>query len=331
MSGQYAEAAEDRATVSRYILNREQLSAGERMEEGILEELLDDRLQTETYDCRLRRLSEVIAEEGIEQIDLLKIDVEKSELEVLEGIEEGDWEKIKQIVVEVHDTGERLEAVQNMLQRHGYQVVLEQDGVLRGTTLYNVYATREWTGEEEQEQVEGRQWYREAEMIAEVQQHLREKLPPYMVPSSFVLVSEWPLTSNGKLDKRALAEVKEGRGGDEKTYVAPRTPVEEIIADIFSEVLSVARVGIYDNFFDLGGHSLLVTLIVSRLRKAFHVELPFRTVFDSPTVVDLSLAIAQSIMEKENGTGIAELLEGVEQPFGALLSEEDLLALTSVE
>ena len=330
MSGQHAETAEERESVKRYIQNQEQSSVGQVMDAAMLEELLNDRLQTETYECRLRRLSDVIAEEEVEQIDLLKIDVEKSELEVLEGIDEGDWQKIKQIVVEVHETGGRLEAVQSMLQRHGYQVRLEQDGELTGTTMYNFYASREWDEEEEQEQGEWRHWYREAEMIADVQQHLREKLPAYMMPSSFVLVNEWPLTSNGKLNKKALVQVKEGRGGDEKSYVAPRTPVEEIIAGIFSEVLSVERVGIYDNFFDLGGHSLLVTLVVSRLREAFHVELPFRTVFDSPSVVDLSLAIAQSIMEKENGTGIAELLEEAELSFGAL-SEEDLMALSSVE
>ena len=96
-------------------------------------------------------------------------------------------------------------------------------------------------------------------------------------------------------------------------------------------MLSVERVGIYDNFFDLGGHSLLVTLVVTRLREAFNVELPFRTVFDSPSVVDLSLAIAQIIMEKENGTGIAELMEEAELSFAAQLSEEDLMALSSVE
>jgi amino acid adenylation domain-containing protein/FkbM family methyltransferase len=316
MSGQHAAAAEERETVKRYILNQEseQLSAGQELEEGMLEELLDDRLRTKTYVCRLRTLSEVITEEEIEQIDLLKIDVEKSELEVLEGIDEGDWEKIQLSVVEVHGVGERLEAVQNMLQRLGYQVRVEQDGKFRGTTLYNVFASREWTEEEERseglsdrEQGEWR-WYSEAEMIAEVQQHLREKLPSYMMPSAFALVSKWPLTSNGKLDKKALAAVKEASHGDKKTYVAPRTPVEEIIAGIFIEVLSIERVGVFDNFFDLGGHSLLVTLVVSRLREAFHVELPLRAVFEHPTVADLSLAIAHSIMESENGTDVAEFL-----------------------
>jgi amino acid adenylation domain-containing protein len=153
---------------------------------------------------------------------------------------------------------------------------------------------------------------------SELRAELKKRLPEYMMPSAIVMMEEMPLMKNGKVDRSALAEVKEGRGVDEKSYVAPRTPVEEIIAGIFIEVLSVERVGIFDNFFDLGGHSLLVTLVVSRLREAFHVELPLRAVFESPTVADLSLAIAESIMEEENGNDIAELLGEVEQFSGAI-------------
>ncbi|HEX7333867.1 MAG TPA: amino acid adenylation domain-containing protein [Pyrinomonadaceae bacterium] len=244
-----------------------------------------------------------------EQVKIRGFRIELGEIETVLGEQDGVQEAV--VIAQGDPTDQRLVAY--------LMPDLKRGAVLRRLLQGEVVA------EEEQGL-----WYRESEMIAEVKQHLRDKLPPYMVPSSFVLVSEWPLTSNGKLDKRALVEVKEGRGGDENSYVAPRTPVEEIIAGIFSEVLSVERVGIYDNFFDLGGHSLLVTLVVSRLREAFHVELPFRTVFDSPSVVDLSLAIAQSIMEKENGTGDAELFDELEQSF-ANLSEEDLMALTSVE
>ena len=250
-----------------------------------------------------------------EQVKIRGFRIELGEIETVLGEQDGVQEAV--VIAQGGPTDQRLVAYLMPDMKRG--------AVLRRSLQGEVVA------EEEQEQGEWQPWYRESEMIAEVKQHLREKLPPYMMPSSFVLVSEWPLTSNGKLDKRALAEVKEGRGGGENSYVAPRTPVEEIIAGIFSEVLSVERVGIYDNFFDLGGHSLLVTLVVSRLREAFHVELPFRTVFDSPSVVDLSLAIAQSIMENENGAGIAELLEDAELSFGAQLTEEDLMALTSVE
>jgi acyl carrier protein len=142
-----------------------------------------------------------------------------------------------------------------------------------------------------------------------------------MVPAAIVMLEEMPLTANGKVDKRKLLEAEKGSRGVDVTYVAPRTPVEEIIASIFSEVLSIERVGIFDNFFELGGHSLLVTLVVSRLREAFHLELTLRTVFEYPTVADLSLAIAQNIMEAENGTDVAELLAEAEQFAGATAQE----------
>jgi acyl-coenzyme A synthetase/AMP-(fatty) acid ligase/acyl carrier protein len=168
----------------------------------------------------------------------------------------------------------------------------------------------------------------------EMREELKKRLPEYMIPSAIVKMEELPLTRNGKVDRKALPEVAEGERGVRTSYVAPRTPVEEIIAAIFIEVLSIERVGILDNFFDLGGHSLLVTLVVSRLREAFHVELPLRAVFEAPTVADLSLAIAQSIMEEENGNDVAELLREVEQSSGATaqpLFEADLMNLTLVE
>jgi acyl carrier protein len=161
----------------------------------------------------------------------------------------------------------------------------------------------------------------------ELRAELKKRLPDYMIPAAIVMLDELPLTANGKLDKKKLLEAEKGSRGVDVSYVAPRTPVEEIIAGIWRQVLSIERVGIFDNFFDRGGHSLLVTLVVSRLREAFHVELPLRAVFEHPTVADLSLAIAQSIMEAENGTDVAELLGEAEQFFGATaqpLSETEI-------
>ena len=151
----------------------------------------------------------------------------------------------------------------------------------------------------------------------ELRAELTKRLPAYMLPSAIVMLEALPLTSNGKVDRKKLLEAEKEKRGVNVSYVAPRTPVEEIITGIFAEVLSFEPVGIFDNFFDLGGHSLLVTLVVSRLREAFHVELQLRDIFDHPTVADLSLAIAQSIMEAEIGTDIAELLGEVELLSGA--------------
>jgi amino acid adenylation domain-containing protein len=114
--------------------------------------------------------------------------------------------------------------------------------------------------------------------------YLREKLPAYMVPVAFVRMKEWPLTPNGKTDRRALP-APDVAGED--NYVAPRDPLEEILAGIWEDVLAVKRVGIFDNFFELGGHSLLAMQIVSRVRSA-GFKLPLAEVFASPTVAQLA-------------------------------------------
>jgi surfactin family lipopeptide synthetase A len=123
--------------------------------------------------------------------------------------------------------------------------------------------------------------------IDELRRFLKQKLPDYMVPSAFVLLDALPLTPNGKVDRRALPAPDQSRPDQSVTFVAPRSPIEQQLADIWAEVLRLEQVGIHDNFFELGGHSLLATQVISRLRQAFGVELPVRTLFEAPTVADL--------------------------------------------
>jgi len=127
-----------------------------------------------------------------------------------------------------------------------------------------------------------------APTIPKLQQFLKQKLPEYMVPSTFVLLEVLPLTPNGKIDRRALPAPDTSRPFGEGAYVAPQTPVEEMVAGIWADVLAVKEVSIHDNFFDLGGHSLLATQLISRLRDTFGVEFPLRGLFESPTVASLS-------------------------------------------
>jgi amino acid adenylation domain-containing protein len=123
--------------------------------------------------------------------------------------------------------------------------------------------------------------------IDELRRFLKQKLPDYMVPGAFVLLDALPLTPNGKVDRRALPAPDQSRPDQSVTFVAPRTPIEQQLADIWAEVLRLEQVGVHDNFFEFGGHSLLATQVISRLRQAFGVELPVRTLFEAPTVADL--------------------------------------------
>jgi amino acid adenylation domain-containing protein len=122
--------------------------------------------------------------------------------------------------------------------------------------------------------------------LAELRSFLKDRLPPYMVPSDFVMIESLPLTANGKLDRAALPAP--GQSANRGDYRAPRTPEEEMLCELFAEVLAVNRVGIDDNFFESGGHSLMASQLVSRVRKTMAVELPLRTLFEAPTVAELS-------------------------------------------
>ncbi|ETX03443.1 MAG: hypothetical protein ETSY1_00010, partial [Candidatus Entotheonella factor] len=119
--------------------------------------------------------------------------------------------------------------------------------------------------------------------------HLKQILPDYMMPSAFVELDNLPLTPSGKVDRRALPAPEVV--GFEDTYVPPRTPTEEVLAAIWSDVLGADHLGMHDSFFDLGGHSLLATQVISRIRDAFRTELPVRVVFESPTIAELAMAV----------------------------------------
>jgi acyl-CoA synthetase (AMP-forming)/AMP-acid ligase II/acyl carrier protein len=127
-----------------------------------------------------------------------------------------------------------------------------------------------------------------AATIGGIRSFLRNRLPEYMVPAAYVMLEALPLTPSGKVDRRSLPEPDWSRRDLEQPFVAPRTPVEQALADACSRVLGVERVGIHDDFFDLGGHSLLVAELVLHIRKDLGVALSLQSLFSTPTVAGLS-------------------------------------------
>jgi len=127
-----------------------------------------------------------------------------------------------------------------------------------------------------------------APTVSELRSFLSERLPDYMVPSTFVLLEALPLTPSGKVDRRVLPAPERARPGLAQAFVAPRTPAEKALAGFYAEALGLGRVGAHDNFFDLGGHSLLASQVMSRVHAAFQVELSVNSLFEAPTVAELA-------------------------------------------
>jgi amino acid adenylation domain-containing protein/non-ribosomal peptide synthase protein (TIGR01720 family) len=128
-------------------------------------------------------------------------------------------------------------------------------------------------------------------LVPALKQHLGEELPDYMVPASFVVIDEFPLSPNGKIDRKKLP-APERKREDRRAYVAPRDATEEQLAAIWSEVLGIKQIGVHDDFFGLGGHSLLATQLVSRVRDRLRAELPLMVLFNHPTIAGLAKQIA---------------------------------------
>jgi amino acid adenylation domain-containing protein len=146
----------------------------------------------------------------------------------------------------------------------------------------------------------------------ELRAHLKVKLPDYVVPSLLVFLDTLPLTRNGKVDHSALPSPDRDSADLERLYIAPRNASEQAIANIWVEILGVKRIGVHDNFFDLGGHSLKATQVVSRLLKAFQREIPLRHLFEFPTIAKLAAVIDSKAIDGLNSMSEVEERSGQE-------------------
>lgn len=300
----YADRKQDLSVVKKLIEHEQKKLESPEAPAIEVEELLAGRFDQQVYACSLRRLSDVIAENGIERIDLLKVDVERAEFDVLKGIDPDDWNRIDQVVVETEEpagsTG-RVNEIAEFLRSRSYDVIIDEDDRLKGSGLHNVYAvrTRIAAPSDRTTAAARRQNALHPEVLSvdTLRKHLSAKLPEYMVPSAYVFLRELPITVNGKLDRKALPPPPTDRPALEQPYLPPRTEIEETLSRIWAEVLHVSRVGVHDNFLHLGGHSLLAAQVISRVQKIYGVRLSLRSFFDKPALADLADAIQKGQKE----------------------------------
>ena len=133
---------------------------------------------------------------------------------------------------------------------------------------------------------------------ADLRSFLQSELPDYMVPSVFVTLPAMPLTANGKVDRVALPEPNAENTLRDEEFIRPRTPIEQRLATTLSALLNLSEVSVNDNFFLLGGHSLLGTQLIVKIRSAFGVDLALRSLFDAPTIGELSSEIERLIIAR---------------------------------
>ena len=302
LSGFHADAKTEKETVKAFITN--QYSAGSSELSEFLEQadsILEHRFTPDSFSANLRTLSNVIDEENVQGIDLLKINVERSELNVLRGIRDEHWKRIRQIVLEV-DIKENLEIIRNMLERQGYHVVVQQEPFLKNTQLHYVYAKKHseyggWLSDSSDEPFvhEVQSLPEPFIIIDELRHYLKGKVPDFMIPSSFFVLEEFPLTRNGKVDVHALPSPSHDHRDQRDSSMAPQSSLEEKVLKIWRDILKHDAVGIHDDFFDLGGHSLLAIQLISWIRRDLHAELSVHDIFEYSTVAGLAAIISNRI------------------------------------
>ncbi len=273
-SGRFVDVEEERAaSLGRLGAN------GANGNDGVADELIAERLTTEVLVRPVRTLSSVIVEHDVERIDLLKIDAEKSEPDILQGIAADDWPKIQQVVIEVHGESAEVDRIVETLEARGFAVAAEGAIVYarRGTV---VSATATQAG-----------WQSAAALRNDLRAHLKRRLPEYMVPS-ITLIEELPITVNGKLDRKRLPLPElDTAAAPSDAAGAPRTETEEMLSDLWRDLLGIEDIRTDADFFELGGHSLLVAQLAVRIRERFGLGVSVHAIFEEPTIEALARRI----------------------------------------
>jgi len=161
----------------------------------------------------------------------------------------------------------------------------------------------------------------------ELRRFLKFRLPDYMIPSNYFVDEVFPLLPSGKVDRKTLASESAARPIGERSYIAPHTPTEQSLALIWSTVLGAEQVGITDNFFEMGGHSLMAMQVVARIRRVFDVEIPIRSLFEDPTIKGLAIAVEEArAIGTRGSTPIAPRTKTASLDKEAILTQLDKLS-----
>ena len=297
MSGRYGDTEKEKELLHQVIQNKHNAELSKDQVEEVTRAKLIGKIQT----CIIRTLSSIIEEEKLEKIDLLKIDAEKSELDVLSGIKEEHWQLIKQIVIEVHAEGNRIEEVKTILEAKGFELGIVQDTNYGETGLYNIYGKKSFVHPQNDETTGSKiqkEDYGITRFITSLKKHLENTLPGYMIPVDFKLIDTIPLKANGKLD---LQQLKEKKGVTLKRYQEePKAvdPLELAVKEIWEELLGKEDFNRDESFFTIGGNSIKAIQLCARIFKKMGLKIHLSELFKKSTIAELTQVLKEKRKEK---------------------------------
>ena len=301
ISGRYADTIEDKATVRAFAQSELDSAGQELISDKQMSEMIDERLESTQIQVPLRTMSEVISNEGLSRISLVKIDVERSELDVLAGIQDMHWPLIDRFALEVHNIDGRLDVVESMLTDRGFHVKSKKDSA-QLKNIFAVYATRYHDELEppvapvHREKQDPPYVVRDPEdLLRALRAHAERFLPSSIVPTAMVLLPELPLTANGKIDRGRLTADLVGFSSSIPSR-EPRSATETVLCDLFREILGLDGVGPEDDFFDLGGTSLTAIRVAAGIRRAFNIPFKLRVMLENSRISDLALRIETALV-----------------------------------
>jgi FkbM family methyltransferase len=255
-------------------------------------DLVEAKLAPQTLPCLLVRLSDFMAAEGIERVDLLKIDVQKSELQLLNGINDEDWPRIRQVVLELQDIGGVVNEAVALLTRLGYSVRIAQDTVFAGSDMYYLYARRALEtaaiAEPDRTSVIPPPPPLQTVTPAQLLSFLGHRVTAAQRPTDLRILPDLPRTVSGKVDRASITQ-------DLRHSAAhPAPPTEPSgdryltdVAAVWSEVLGKPVQGT-DDFFDVGGNSLSAARVITRIRQRYIGDIPIRWIFEASRLQDFA-------------------------------------------
>ena len=284
----------DREILQSY-LKEQYASAGENGDEEV-DLVLEEALESVQITCPVSSVTHLIDTHGLERIDLLKVDVEDWEEKIVRGVAAHHWDKIQNMILEVHDKEGRLSFIRNFLTERGFEVKVVQTRFLSSTGLYNVVALKNRavanglnTGYDRF--INGNfPPENPQELFSSIRSTIQQKLASYMIPDEIFAVETIPLTRNGKVDRTKLLDIAKQNNKTAESTEWELGRRGKLVVGILEDVLR-KKVGSEDDFFHCGGNSLNATKVVNRVKGALSIDLKVRDLFKNPVVRDLLVYI----------------------------------------